>query len=123
MYQKLVIVGNLGGDPELRYTPNGAMYTRFSVAVNRSWNDAEGEKQTETTWYRVAAWGKLAEACHQYLAKGRTVLVEAERIYASPYLTRDNQPAATLEVTARSVRFLSGGSQEPKQPEAEESVE
>jgi single-strand DNA-binding protein len=121
MYQKLIIVGNLGGDPELRYTPKGAPYSRFSVAVNRTWNNADGEKQTEVTWYRVAVWGKLAEACSQYLAKGRTVMVEAEQIHASAFLTKDNQPAASLEVTARSVRFLGGKNGQAEQPADEDA--
>jgi single-strand DNA-binding protein len=122
MYQKLTIIGNLGGDPELRYTPKGAPYTRFSVAVNRSWTNAEGERQEEVTWYRVAAWGKLAEACNQYLAKGRTVLVEAEQLHASAYLTKANEPAATLEVTARVVRFLGGNGTGKQQPQDEEEA-
>jgi single-strand DNA-binding protein len=108
MYQKILIIGNLGGDPEARYTPSGAAYTRFSVAVNRKWQGANGEAQEETTWYRCTAWGKQAEACAQYLRKGSKVLVESDRLYASPYLNRDNQPAASLELTARVVRFLSG---------------
>jgi single-strand DNA-binding protein len=108
MYQKITIVGHLGGDPEMRYTPGGAAYTRFSVAVDRRWNNAEGKLQEETTWYRVTVWGKQAESCSQYLGKGRKVLVEGERLYASPYLNRDNAPAATLELTGRTVRFLDG---------------
>jgi single-strand DNA-binding protein len=106
MYQKIMIVGHLGADPELRYTPAGAAYTRFSVAVDRRWNDAEGQTHEETTWYRVVVWGKQAESCNQYLAKGRLVLVEGERLRVAPYINRENQPAATLELTARSVRFL-----------------
>ena len=108
MFAKLIIVGNLGSDPELRYLPNGRPYTRLNVAVNRKWTDAEGEQHTDTTWFRVVVWGKQAEACNQYLSKGRLVLVEAEQIKASAYLTRDNQPAATLEIVARNVRFLGG---------------
>lgn len=106
MYQKFIIVGNLGADPEMRYTPSGTPVTNLRVAVNRRWTNAEGQQQEETTWYRVAVWGKQAEACNQYLSKGRQVLVEGERIQASPYLNREGQPAASLELTARSVRFL-----------------
>ncbi len=109
MFQRHVIVGNLGADPEMRYTPTGQPYTRFNVAVNRRWADADGNTQEETTWFRVVAWGKLAEACSQYLAKGRPVLVEGNRLHASAYVNRDNQPAATLELTARTVRFLGAG--------------
>ena len=107
MYQKHVIVGRLGADPEMRYTPAGAAYTKFSVAVDRKWNDAQGQAQQETVWYRITAWSKLAEICHQYLNKGRLVLVEGDRLYVSPYTNKDNQPAASLELTARTVQFLS----------------
>lgn len=108
MFAKLIIVGNLGSDPELRYTPAGKSYCRISLAVNRTWANDKGEKQVDTTWFRVTVWGKQAEACNQYLSKGRMVLVEAEQIKASAYMSRDNQPAATLEIVARNVRFLGG---------------
>ncbi len=128
MFAKLIIVGNLGSDPELRFTPKGAAYARLSVATNRKWADAEGEQHTDTTWFRVTVWGKQAEACNQYLSKGRMVLVEAEQIKASAYLSRDNQSAATLEVVARNVRFLGGngnghnGASGTEQPAEEEAL-
>ena len=131
MYQKIMIVGHLGADPEMRYTPSGAAYTRFSVAVDRRWHDADGKPQEETTWYRVVVWGKQAESCNQYLGKGRRVLVEGERLRAAPYLNREGQPAATLELTARTVRFLDsapagngngGGTEQAMAPEAEEEM-
>lgn len=106
MFQKFILVGNLGADPEMRFTPSGAAYVRFSVAVSRKWNDAQGQKQEETTWYRCTAWGNTAESVNQFCRKGSLVLVEGDQIRASAYLTRDNQPAASLEVTARQVRFL-----------------
>ncbi len=109
MFQKFIVVGNLGADPEMRYTPSGQAYTRFSVAVDRKWTDAEGHTQEETSWYRVVVWGKQAEACNQYLARGRRVLVEADRLKASAYLNKDNQPAASIELTARAVHFLDQG--------------
>lgn len=105
MYQKIVIVGNLGSDPEMRFTPSGVPVTSFSVAVNRRWTDSNGEPREKTTWFRVTAWRKLAEQCNQYLSKGRLVLVEGE-IDASAWLDNQGQPRATLELTARNVRFL-----------------
>ncbi len=127
MFAKLIIVGNLGSDPELRYTQSGQAYSKLSVAVNRKWVDAKNEQHVETTWFRVTVWGKQAEACNQYLTKGRLVLVEAEQIKASAYTSKDNQPAATLEVVARNVRFLGGngnGHKAEEQPaEAEEEPE
>ncbi len=107
MYQKIVIVGNLGSDPEMRFTPSGVPVTSFSVAVNRRWTDSNGELREKTTWFRVTAWRKLAEQCNQYLSKGRLVLVEGE-IDASAWLDNQGQPRATLELTARNVRFLGG---------------
>ncbi len=97
--------------------------------MNRTWANDKGEKQVDTTWFRVTVWGKQAEACNQYLSKGRMVLVEAEQIKASAYLSRDNQPAATLEVVARNVRFLGGngnghnGASGAEQPAEEEAAE
>ena len=129
MFAKLIIVGNLGSDPELRYASSGQAYARLSIAVNRKWANAKGEQQTDTTWFRVTVWGKQAEACNQYLSKGRLVLVEAEQIKASAYLSRDNQPAATLEIVARNVRFLGGngnghnGASGVEQPAEEEAAE
>ncbi len=108
MYQQVVIVGNLGSDPEMRFTPTGVPVTSFSVAVNRRWTDSNGEQKEKTTWFRVTAWRKLAELCNQYLSKGRLVLVEGE-IDASAWLDNQGNPRATLELTARNVRFLGGG--------------
>ena len=107
MYQQLIIVGNLGRDPELRYTPEGTPVATFSVAVNRKWTGPSGSVEEETTWFRVTAWRKLAETCHQYLRKGRQVLVVG-RVAASAWSGQDGQPRATLEVTATDVRFLGG---------------
>jgi len=105
MYQHTVIVGNLGRDPEMRYTPSGIPVTTFSVAVSRKWKGQDGEMHEKTTWFRVKAWRKLAELCNQYLSKGRQVLVEGE-VEASAWMSQDNEPRATLELTAQNVRFL-----------------
>ncbi len=107
MYQQVVIVGNLGSDPEMRFTPSGIPVTSFSVAVNRRWTDSNGEQREKTTWFRVTAWRRLAELCNQYLSKGRLVLVEGE-IDASAWLDNQGNPRATLELTARKVKFLGG---------------
>jgi single-strand DNA-binding protein len=107
MFSKTIIVGHLGRDPELRYTPGGQPVCSFSVATNRSWTDQNGQPQEKTTWFRVTAWGKLGELCNQYLAKGRLVLCEGE-IDASAWQGNDGEPRASLELTARNVRFLGG---------------
>jgi len=115
MYQKVIIVGNLGRDPEMRYTPGGQPVTNFSVATNRRYTASNGEKVDETIWFRVSAWGRLAETCSQYLKKGRKVLVEG-RLTADPQTggprvwsdQRTNQPRSSFEISAINVQFLSG---------------
>lgn len=107
MFSKTIIVGHLGRDPELRFTPSGQQVCSFSVATNRSWTDQSGQQQDKTTWFRVTAWGKLAELCQQYLTKGRMVLVEGE-VDASAWTAQTGEPRASLELNARNVRFLGG---------------
>jgi single-strand DNA-binding protein len=114
MYQRLVLVGNLGRDPEMRYSPNGVPITNFSVATNQKWTDAEGQLQEETIWFRIAVYGKQAENCNQYLTKGQKVLIEGTLIAdpktGSPrtYERKDGTHASSFEVRANTVRFLSG---------------
>jgi single-strand DNA-binding protein len=115
MYQKLVILGNLGRDPELRYTPEGTPVTSFSVATNRKWNNSDGSQGEETVWFRVTAWRRMAEVCNQYLKKGQQVLVEGQlrpdRETGGPrvYERNDGSHGASFEVTALTVKFLGGG--------------
>ena len=111
MYQHTVIVGRLGRDPEMRYTPSGIPVTSFSVAVSRKWKGQDGELHEKTTWFRVTAWRRLAELCNQYLSKGRMVLIEGE-VDATAWTGQDGEPRATLEITAQNVRFLSSRSEE-----------
>ena len=105
MYQYTVIVGNVGRDPEMRYTQGGQAVCDFSVAVNRRWTDKGGEQQEKVTWFRVTCWGKLAETVNEYVQKGRQVLVVGE-VDASAWIGKDDEPRATLELTAREVKFL-----------------
>jgi single-strand DNA-binding protein len=107
MFSKTIVVGYLGRDPELRFTPSGQQVCSFSVATSRSWTDQGGQPQEKTTWFRVTAWGKLAELCQQYLTKGRLVLVEGE-VDASAWTAQTGEPRASLELNARNVRFLGG---------------
>jgi single-strand DNA-binding protein len=113
MYQKIILIGNLGRDPEMRYTPSGQAVTNLSLATNRTWTDASGQRVKETTWFRVSAWGKTAENCNQYLRKGSKVLVEG-RLNPDPasggpriWTRQDGTAAASFEITAENVRFLS----------------
>lgn len=111
MYQKVMAIGYLGRDPELKYLPDGRGISNFSVATTRVRVSAEGDKMTETTWFRVTAWGKLAEAVVQSLHKGSRVYVEGALmpdIGGNPrvYQKQDGTPAASYEMTARVVMFL-----------------
>ena len=106
MYQRVEIIGYLGQDPEMRFTPQGVPVTNFSVATSKRWKDAtSGEQREETTWFRVTAWRRLAETCNEYLAKGRLVFVEGT-VKASAWSASDGDPRASLELTAFSVKFL-----------------
>ena len=112
MYQKLVIVGNLGRDPEMRYTPDGTPVTTFSVATNRKWTGRDGSPGEETVWFRVTAWRRLAETCNQYLQKGRQVLIEGrlnpDKATGGPriWTGNDGSSRSSYEVTAQTVKFL-----------------
>ena len=106
MFQQTIVIGNVGNDPELRYTASGVPVANFSVAANERWKSQDGQPQERTTWFRVAAWNKLAENCSQYLHKGSKVMVIG-RVSAHAYIAADNAPKATIEVTATTVRFLS----------------
>jgi single-strand DNA-binding protein len=114
-YQKIVIVGNLGRDPEMRYTPDGTPVTNFSVATNRRWNNADGTQGEETTWFRVTVWRRMAEVAAEYLSKGRQVLVEGrlnpDKATGGPrvWTGQDGVARANYEITAQRVVFLQGG--------------
>jgi single-strand DNA-binding protein len=112
MFQTIILVGNVGRDPEMRYTPSGQAVTTFSVATNRQFTNNNGETIKETIWFRVSAWGKTGENCNQYLKKGSKVLVEG-RLTGDPksggpriWTGQDGQPRASFEVSALTVRFL-----------------
>lgn len=115
MYQQLTIVGYLGNDPVMRFTPGGQAVTSFSVAASRSYTNNSGQKVDETTWFRVSVWGAQAESCNQYLKKGRPVLVVG-RLRPDPqsggprvFTRKDGTTGASYEVNAMNVRFLPGG--------------
>ncbi len=113
MFQKIILVGNLGRDPEMRYTPSGQAVTNLSIATNRRYTDSSGESRDETIWFRVSVWGKQAESVNQYLRKGRQVLVEGRLVgdeNGNPriWTRQDGTPGASFEVSAQTVRFLGG---------------
>ncbi len=105
-WHQTIVVGNLGGDPELRYLQSGQAVCNFSVAVSERWRDRQsGEQRERTTWYRVAAWGPLGETCNQYLSRGRQVMVTGN-VSARGYINNNGEAAASLDLNARDVRFL-----------------
>ena len=108
MYQQITLIGNLGDDPTMRFTPSGVPVTSFSLAVNKSWTNAEGQRQDKTTWFRISAWRKLAEVCDQHLTKGRQVMIIGEVDEARPWTDQEGNNRASLEVTAQVVKFLGG---------------
>lgn len=125
MYHTIIIVGNLGRDPEMRYTPSGQAVTNFSVATSRKYTGSDGTLVQETIWFRVSVWGKQAETTNQYLKKGSKVLVEGRLVpdakTGGPRIWQgQNGPGANFEISANTVRFLSsrgegeGGYQAPE---------
>jgi single-strand DNA-binding protein len=113
VYHTIIIVGNLGRDPEMRYTPSGQAVTELNVATNHRYTASDGTQVKETSWFRVSVWGKQAETTNQYLRKGSKVLIEG-RLRPDPatggprtYTRQDGTPGASYEVIANTVRFLS----------------
>ena len=102
---KIIVIGNLGSEPEMRFTPNGRQVTSFSVATNRRYTTSEGERREETEWFTVVTWGKLAELCNQFLTKGRLVYVEG-RLRAHTWEGQDGQRRYRNDIVANSVSFL-----------------
>ena len=107
MVNKAIILGNLGKDPELRFTPNGRAVARFPVATTERWTDQNNQRQEHTEWHNIVVWGKQGETCSQYLAKGRQVYVEGS-IRTRSYNDKDGNKRYMTEIVARDVRFLGG---------------
>jgi single-strand DNA-binding protein len=105
---KVMLIGNLGKDPELRFTPSGRAVARFSIATSEQWTTPEGQKQERTEWHNVVVWGKQAESCGQYLSKGRQVFIEGS-IRSRQYDDKEGQKRYITEVIAQRVQFLGGG--------------
>lgn len=102
---KVMIIGNLGRDPEMRYTPGGRAVTTYTVACSRAWNNSEGERHEETEWFNVVSWGKLAETCKQYLIKGSLVYVEG-RLQTRSWEDNDGKKHSRTELVANEMIIL-----------------
>jgi single-strand DNA-binding protein len=112
---KVILVGNLGADPDMRYTPSGQGVCELRVATSESWNDKNGQRQERVEWHRIVVWGKRAEVCSKYLSKGRQVYVEG-RIQTRTYDDKDGNKRYITEVIANDVQFLGGGNREGGAP-------
>src|SRR5687768_14804676 len=104
---KAILIGNLGADPEVRFTPSGQPVANFRIATSESWNDKNGQKQERTEWHRIVVWGKLAELCGEYLKKGRQCYVEG-RLQTREWTDKEGKKNYATEVVAQSVTFLGG---------------
>lgn len=111
---KVMIIGHLGRDPEMRFTPSGRPVTNFNVATSRSWNSSDGTRRTETEWFNIVAWGNLAEICNKYLEKGQQVYIEG-RLQTRHWEDDEGNKRSTVEVVAREMVMLG------KRKKAEES--
>ncbi len=114
---KVMIIGRLGRDPEMRYTPSGRPVTTFNVATTRSWNSSDGERHTETEWFNVVAWGSLAEICKQYLTKSHQVYIEG-RLQTRVWEDTDGNKRTSVEIVANEMILLS--ERKDSQPSDEE---
>jgi len=108
---KVLLIGRLGQEPEMRYTPSGRPLTKLQVAVNRSWKSSDGEKKTETEWFNIVAWGKLAEICNQYLSKGQQVYIEG-RLHTRQWQDDEGNNHSSIEVIAQEMLMLDSKSGE-----------
>ncbi|TVQ78136.1 MAG: single-stranded DNA-binding protein [Bradymonadales bacterium] len=102
---KVILVGRLGADPEIRFTGSGAAVANFNIATSENWTDKEGQKQERTEWHRIVVWGKQAENCAQYLSKGRQAYIEG-RLQTRQWDDKDGNKRYTTEVVANTVQFL-----------------
>ena len=127
-YHTVILAGNLGRDPEMRYTPAGQAVTNFSVAVNDDYTNNNGERVKRTIWVRVSAWGKQAENCNQYLKKGSKVLVEGRLMVDANtggpriWTSQDGTARASFEVSAQTVRFMGSRGESSEAPAADEAA-
>jgi single-strand DNA-binding protein len=117
MLNKIMLIGNLGRDPEMNYTQNGTALTKFSLAVSRSYKTSSGEKRDETEWFNIVVWDKLAETCNQYLHKGTKVYIEG-RLTQRKYTDKEGNQRTAVDVIANEMEILTpkpaqGGSSEP----------
>lgn len=113
MYAQLIIVGNVGQEPEMRYTPNGTPVCNFSVAVNRTWRNAAGEQQQKVTWYRIQAWQRQAEVCSEHVKRGDRLFIISDTIDVVTWNSRDGKAQGNIQLVPRVIRFLTPKAEHP----------
>lgn len=116
---KVILVGNLGADPEIRYTPSGTAVANFNIATSENWTNKEGQKETKTEWHKIVTFGKLAEICGEYLAKGKQIYVEG-RIQTRQWDDRDGNKRYTTEIVANTMQMLGRPGDKPQEAPQEE---
>lgn len=114
---KVILIGNLGNDPEVRYTQGGSAVANFNMATNEVWNNKDGQREERTEWHRIVCWGRTAELAGEYLSKGRTVYVEG-RLQTREWEDKEGQKRYTTEIVAQSVKFLGGRGESSGRPAA-----
>ena len=114
-FNKVILLGNLGADPEMRYTADGTAVCKFSLATSRKYTTKDGQKQEKTEWHRIVVWRKLAEICGQYLSKGKQVIIEGRIEYGS--YDKDGVKHYTTEIVAENMTMLGGGRGQEREPE------
>ena len=122
---KVMLIGHLGRDPEMRYTPSGRPVTTFSLAVSRSWNTSDGQRRNETEWFKIVAWGNLAEICKKYLQKGSQVYIEG-RLQNRKWQDSEGNPRTSVEVVAHDMVMLNRRhkpQEDTQSPDADDDVE
>lgn len=116
---KVILVGNLGADPEIRYTPSGTAVANFNIATSENWTNKEGKKETKTEWHKIVTFGKLAEICGEYLSKGKQIYVEG-RIQTRQWDDRDGNKRYTTEIVANTMQMLGRPGDKPQESPQEE---
>lgn len=112
---KVILLGNLGTDPKLEYTPSGAPVCNFSVATSEKWKDKQGENHSRTEWHKIVVWGKLAELCNEHLAKGRQAYIEG-KLNTRNWEDKEGNKRYTTEINANTVQFIGGKGEENANP-------
>ena len=108
MFQQVTLIGHVGTEPEMRYTPSGVPVTTFNLATNKKWASADGQAQEQTVWWRVQCWRKSAEVAAKHVTKGKLLMVQGEQNAPNAYIDRDGKARATLEVQASVLKFMGG---------------